>query len=144
MNISRIVGKPYGRLALAMFLAAAAATVTVAHDAKEDTIHVVQQHRLPDVPGKSATMITVSYLPGEASKAHVHPGSVFAYVLEGAITSQLEGGKPVTYKAGEGWYEPPRAPHLVSRNASDKAPAKLLAILLGDDGAALKEPYPSK
>jgi quercetin dioxygenase-like cupin family protein len=37
---------------------------------------------------------------------------VFAYVLEGSVVSQLECEAPVTYKAGESWYEPPRTPHL--------------------------------
>ena len=71
-------------------------------------------------------MAVVSYAPGQASTPHFHSGSVFAYVLEGEVVSQLEGQPPVTYKAGESWYEPPRAPHLVSRNASGTRPAKLL------------------
>lgn len=105
-----------------------------------EAVAVVQQQQLPDVPGKTATMVVVSYQPGEASAAHVHPGSVFAYVLEGEVESQLEGGKVVKYKAGDSWYERPDQPHLVSRNASSTAPAKLLAVLLHDDGVPIKKP----
>ena len=65
---------------------------------------------------------------------------MFAYVLEGEIISQLEGEPEHVYKAGESWYEPPRKPHLVSRNASSKKPAKLLAVLLGDEGGPVKLP----
>jgi quercetin dioxygenase-like cupin family protein len=86
--------------------------------------------------------IVVGYGPGQASKAHVHPGSVFAYVIEGELISQLEGQPPVAYKAGQSWYEPPRVLHLVSRNASSTAAAKLLAVLIVDDGMPSKEPWP--
>jgi quercetin dioxygenase-like cupin family protein len=46
----------------------------------------------------------------------------------------------VHYRSGQSWYEPPRAPHLVSKNASATAPARLLVWLLVDEGAALKQP----
>ena len=110
--------------------------------AHEETTALVQRQKLPDLPGKTGLLLVISYAPGQASKAHVHPGSVFAYVLEGEVTSQLEGQAPVTYKAGQSWYEPPRVPHLVSRNGSNTAPAKLLAMLIVDDGAPAKEPWP--
>jgi len=87
-------------------------------------------------------MAVVSYEPGQASSPHVHSGSVFAYVLEGEVVSQLGGQPPVTYKAGESWYEPPRIAHLVSRNASTTRPAKLLAWLVMDEGGKVKEPLP--
>ena len=106
----------------------------------QETVTPVQQQALPDVAGKQVVMAVVSYAPGQASQPHVHSGSVFAYVLEGEIVSQLEGQAPVTYKAGQSWYETPRIGHLVSKNASSTQPAKLLAWLIGDQGAPLKEP----
>ena len=63
-------------------------------------------------------------------------------VLEGEVVSQLGGQPPVTYKAGESWYEPPRIAHLMSRNASTTRPAKLLAWLVMDEGGKVKEPLP--
>src|SRR5678810_793127 len=62
----------------------------------EDAVSVLIKQRLADVTGKEATVITVDYAPGAASDQHFHPGSVFAYVLEGAVVSQL-GGEPVSY-----------------------------------------------
>ncbi|MFJ3050136.1 cupin domain-containing protein [Pseudomonas nitroreducens] len=108
--------------------------------ANPEKIEVQQEQKLPDAAGKKGLMITVSYEPGQASGAHVHSGSVFAYVLEGAVISQLEGQKPVTYQAGQSWYEAPNTPHLVSRNASDKKPAKLLVWMLLDEGAPVLTP----
>jgi len=95
---------------------------------------------LPDLPGKVATVLTVQYAPGTASDAHQHPGSVFAYVLEGAVVSQLEGEKPVTYTAGQSWYEPPGQAHVVLRNASREETAKILVFILTQEGEELKSP----
>lgn len=114
--------------------------VAFAHDAGQETITPVQKQSLPDVPGKEVLIAIVGYAPGQASAAHVHSGSVFAYVLEGEIVSQLEGQPPVTYKAGQSWYETPRIGHLVSKNASATKPAKLIAWLIVDEGAPLLTP----
>ncbi|WAH60441.1 cupin domain-containing protein [Pseudomonas silvicola] len=112
-----------------------------AHEAGHDNVEVLQQQALPNAPGKQAMMLTVTYAPGQASAAHSHPGSVMAYVLEGSVVSQLQGQPPVTYKAGQYWYEPAGTVHLVSRNASASQPAKLLVWVLKDAGQAVLEPY---
>jgi quercetin dioxygenase-like cupin family protein len=119
-----------------------AAGVALAHDGGEETTTPLQRQSLDDVPGKTVLLVRVDYAPGQSSRAHVHPGSVLAYVLEGEVVSQLQGQPPVTYRAGQSWYEPPGVPHLVSRNASDSAPARLLAWLIVADGAPPKKPWP--
>jgi quercetin dioxygenase-like cupin family protein len=48
--------------------------------------------------------------------------------------SQVEGQPERIYRAGESWYETPGAHHLISRNASDTEPAKLLAVFIADTG----------
>lgn len=101
----------------------------VAHE----TITPAFAHAIPNVPGKTLTALVVTYKPGGTSLAHRH-GSAFvvAYVLSGAIRSQLEGGQPKVYRAGESWTEAPGAHHLVSENASRTEPASLLAIFVAD------------
>src|SRR5262247_3050911 len=49
--------------------------------------------KLPNVPGKTLTVVQVDYRPGGFSAPHRHPASgfVFAYVLSGTIRSQVEG-----------------------------------------------------
>jgi len=106
----------------------------------EDNVSVLMKERLADMTGKEGTVITVDYAPGAASEIHAHPGSVFAYVLEGAVVSQLEGGEPTTYSKGQGWYEFPKKPHVVSKNASKTEPAKLLVFLLSQEGESIKVP----
>lgn len=109
----------------------------------EDTVSVLIKQRLADMAGKEGTVITVDYAPGAASDQHFHPGSVFAYVLEGAVVSQLGGAEPVTYTKGQSWYESPKTPHVVSRNASKTEPAKLLVFFLSQEGEALVIPIKS-
>lgn len=93
---------------------------------------------LPNVPGSSITAVVVNYAPGGRSGQHHHAGSVFAYVLSGAIRSQNSATGPVEiYKAGASFFEPPGSEHLVSENASATEPASLLAVFVAPDGANL-------
>ena len=89
-----------------------------------------------NVPGKSLQAVTVSYPPGARSAAHHHANSAFimAYVISGAIRSQLEGEPARVYRAGETWSEAPGAHHTISENASPTEPAVLLAVFLLDTG----------
>ena len=105
-----------------------------------DSVSVLMEQPSADMAGKVATMLTVVYALGAASDPHVHPGSVFAYVLEGTVVTQLEGEQPMTYTKGQSWYESPKKPHLVSRNANATEPAKFLVLLLSHEGEALKVP----
>jgi len=74
---------------------------------------------LTQAPGKSLEALRVSYVPGEASKPHSHDRDAFVYVLSGRVRSQVEGQPLRVYAAGENWFEPAGARHLVSENASD-------------------------
>ena len=110
-----------------------------AHDA--ETVKQIFAKQLPNVPGNSMTAFVVEYAPGGKSTSHHHSGSVFAYVLEGEIRSQISDGQPAkVFKAGESFYEPPGSDHLVSENASATKPAKLLAVFVADDNAVLTAP----
>jgi quercetin dioxygenase-like cupin family protein len=110
----------------------------------EEKITLLQQQVLKDAPGKQVLMVTVDYAPGQESTPHVHPGSVFAYVLQGEVVSQLAGKGEVKYRVGESWYEPPEVPHLVSRNASPTKPARLLVLLITGENDPIKRPLPKR
>lgn len=90
---------------------------------------------LPDVSGKEGLIETVVLSPGEVDPAHRHNADVFVYVLEGSIVTQLEGQKPQTVHAGEGFYESPEDVHVASRNASATQPAKLVVFFVKTIGA---------
>ena len=109
-----------------------------AHEAAPENVKVLQEKMLKNVPGKKTMMLTVDYAPGQSSIAHKHEGTAMAYVLEGAITSQVKGEPAITYKAGEFWYEAAGSEHLVSKNASTTEPAKLLVFMvMGEKEAVL-------
>jgi quercetin dioxygenase-like cupin family protein len=103
---------------------------------------VVFEHDLPEVnlKGWSATVVEVSYAPGEASAAHRHPGITIAYVLEGEIRSKVGDEPEKTYTTGQMFLETPGQLYAVSRNASTTRPAKLLAVLLAEKGKQLTTP----
>jgi uncharacterized cupin superfamily protein len=65
--------------------------------------------------------------PGAATGKHAHPTPRFVYVLEGAVTLEIEGKSPATYKAGEAFQESPNVAHNF-RNASATQPAKALGF----------------
>ncbi|HSE22718.1 MAG TPA: cupin domain-containing protein [Pyrinomonadaceae bacterium] len=90
---------------------------------------------LKDIPGKEVQMITVEYPPAGADPVHRHNADGFIYVLEGTVIMQVEGGKAVTLKAGETFYEGPEDVHTVGRNASSTKPAKFVVFLLKTAGA---------
>ena len=93
---------------------------------------------LPNVPGQELTSVVVSYAPGGTSPAHRHAGSVYAYVLTGAIRSENSATGPAkVYRAGESFFEPPGSTHLVSENASATEPASLLAVFVAPTGSVL-------
>jgi quercetin dioxygenase-like cupin family protein len=129
MKIKSILSAACAAIAITIGLPAAA------HDTGE-TVTPHFDHVIPNIPGKSLVAIVVDYAPGGASPAHVHSSSafVFAYVVSGAIESQVNDGTKRVYHAGESWYEDPGSHHNVSRNASDTEPAKLLAVFVADTG----------
>jgi quercetin dioxygenase-like cupin family protein len=114
---------------LAAALAFSLSTVALAHDPSEK-VTVLQEQLLKNAPGKKAMMIEVDYQPGQSSIAHKHDGTAMAYVLEGEVISQVKGEQPITYKKGQFWYEPAGSEHLVSKNASQNKPAKLLVFMV--------------
>lgn len=93
---------------------------------------------IPNIPGKSILGVVVDYPPGAGNPPHHHAGSAFvtAYVLQGAVRSQVDDGPVKIYHAGEYFTEKPGAHHRVSENASKTEPAKMLAIFVLDTGDA--------
>lgn len=100
----------------------------------DDIVKPNFSHVLPNMPGKSLVAVEVSYPPGGASLPHRHAQSAFiyAYVVSGRIVSRVGGQPEHAYGAGESFHELPGEHHLISRNASDSEPAKLLAVFVVD------------
>ncbi|SAL53803.1 cupin domain-containing protein [Caballeronia humi] len=119
--------------AAALAIASVAPAYAHGDAAGRETITPAFVEAMPNVPGKTMTALVVDYAPGGKSDPHRHGQAfVVAYVLSGAIRSQVNDGETRVFHAGEHWIEKPGAHHTVSENASDTEPAKLLAIFVAD------------
>lgn len=123
-------------LTLSLLATAGGTEIAHADDAKTNPLLT---RPLAGIEGKEAVMLTVEYPPGGASAPHRHNANTFVYVLEGAVVMQVQGGKEVTLKAGDTFYESPTDIHLVSRNASKTEPAKFLVFFVKEAGAPTLE-----
>lgn len=119
---------------LALGLTAIVLGVSPALAQTGEQVKPVFEHALPNTEGKSMAAVVVSYPPGGKSPAHHHARSafVYAYVLSGAIRSQVDDEPAKVYRVGESFYEVPGSHHRISENASDSNPASLLAVFVVD------------
>ncbi len=90
------------------------------------------QRPLTGVDGKQVIIKHFTIPPGFVGERHFHPGPVFVYVLEGAITIET-GGKTQTVSAGELYQEPLREV-MQGRNQSASEGAKFVVFQVGDAG----------
>jgi quercetin dioxygenase-like cupin family protein len=104
------------------------------------TVKERMQKALAGVPGKQITMVTVEYAPGGSSGPHTHSGPVFGYVLAGTVVFRLDDGPETILREGDVFYEAPGQVHQTSRNASQTRPARLLAIIVGEEGQPITTP----
>ena len=125
------------RLRLICAAACAAFTGPVA----AEQVKPLFSHALPNAAGKTLTAVEVAFAPGAKADPHRHGQAfVYAYVLSGVIKSQLAGEPARVFHAGQSWFEPPGADHLVTQNLSLSAPARLLVVFVAEAGATLKIP----
>jgi len=83
-----------------------------------------------DGKAASATVLEVTFEPGQKDSPHRHTGPVFGYVLEGQYEHALDDEPVKKYKAGNTFYEPSGSVHRVARNPSGKNRTRLLAVIL--------------
>jgi quercetin dioxygenase-like cupin family protein len=120
------------------------AAKTVAGKAERGSLAL--SHALPPMDGNHLVVkvVEVNYGPGESSVVHSHPCPVIGYIAQGALRFQVKGEAETTYKAGESFYEAPNGVHVVSANASQTEPAKLIAYFVCDHEGPLSVAPPSE
>ena len=114
------------RLLLLVFVACTAWSQDAPRSVGKDLMVKV----LPDLAGREAVVRANVYPPGTSNPPHRHNAHVFLHVLEGQLIVQLKGGQPVTLNPGDTYYEAPDDIHMVSRNPSDKVPARALIFMV--------------
>src|SRR5437764_12982991 len=70
---------------------------------KATTDRVVLSRSLPVMKGDrlKITVVEVTYAPGAASRPHSHSCPVVAYVVSGAVRTQVKGEPEAVYRVGE-------------------------------------------
>ncbi len=122
-------------LALAVCAAFGVGGMTLAQHTGKGQVKVTQLSQrdiIEKLDGKAAraTVVEVTFEPGQKDSPHHHAGPVFGYVLEGEYEHAIDDEPVKTYKAGETFYEPSGAVHRVARNPSGKTRTRLLAMIL--------------
>src|SRR5262245_45962154 len=85
-------------------------TAGSAHGAPlRETVTGAADKPISNLPGKRLVSQIVAYPPGASSAPHRHARSAFiyAYVLSGAIRSQVDDEPVRVYRPGEAWFESP-------------------------------------
>jgi quercetin dioxygenase-like cupin family protein len=114
----------------------AAATSTTASPPQ---LNVLLQQALPNAEGKTFTSQIVDFPPGAGAPPHRHGQAfVYAYVLQGAVRSQVDDQPATTYHQGENWFEEPGAHHVVAANPSSTERAELLVVYVSTAGDPLQ------
>lgn len=127
-------------------VAAMIGTATAAHaqnvPAAKERARVAFTRSLPKLDGTKlkATVVEVTYAPGDSSTAHRHPCPVVGYVIEGSYRNRSGDEPEAVFTAGQTFYEAPGAVHRVSANASTVRPVRFLAYFVCDSDAPLTAP----
>jgi quercetin dioxygenase-like cupin family protein len=122
-------------LAFAVVAAIAVGGVTLAHHAENGEVKVTElsaRDIIEKLDGKDAraTVVEVTFDPGQKDLPHRHAGPVFGYVLEGEYEHAIDDKPIKKYKAGDTFYEPTGCVHRVAQNPSTKSKTRLLAVIL--------------
>lgn len=89
---------------------------------------------LPHGDFREVEAVMIDLPPGAAAPRHRHDVAVVAYVLEGTVENQFDGGAVQIHKIGDSWWEAPGTVHDTARNASPTARARLLVVYIGEVG----------
>jgi len=92
-----------------------------------------QKITYPVTDKAEVTAMTVDLAPGAETGWHKHPIPVYAYVVSGSLSVELEDGKILSFGAGEAVFEVVNTFHN-GRN-SGTVPVKLAVFYLGSEGA---------
>jgi quercetin dioxygenase-like cupin family protein len=100
----------------------------------------VASQPLANAPGMTLTAAHLTVPPGARSNPHRHAGTVFVYVIKGAVCSQITGDPGLRpYVAGQSFFEPPGSQHLGFTNPGIVT-AEVLVTFVADAGATLTAP----
>ena len=102
---------------------------------KTDTTSVGQKISYPNVEHAEVTVFRITMNPGASTGWHKHGIPLFAYILQGELTVERDGGLVNLYKTGEAVSE---MQHIYHQGINKgKEPTILIAFYLGGDNRPL-------
>ena len=99
-----------------------------------------QPIQYPKTENPEVRVVMVEIPAGTETGWHKHPMPAYAYVLAGTVTVELEGGKSVSFHAGEAFAEAVDTLHN-GKNSGTEA-VKILMVVTGEKGKRIAEPAP--
>lgn len=147
---ARMARHALARCAMVLSIAVALPAAAQERAAQRTGPRVLFSMPLQDMPGMSLTVVELASGPNPQppstaerhGRGHRHPGSVLVYVTQGALRMALEGEPVQIVHAGETFFEPPRAHHVISENASATEPSRAIAFMIVPEGEPLTVPEP--
>ncbi len=112
---------------------------TLVPAAGETAITPVLTTAIKGMPNTEAKILLFDVDPGWKTDHHIHPGQLFVYILEGGLRLEVDGAEPVSYAAGEAFYELPDL-GMVGANLSATERAKFVVFQFGETGQPLMVP----
>ena len=102
---------------------------------KTDTTSIGQKINYPGFANDEVSIVKVTIPPGKSTGWHKHVFPVFAYVLQGTLTVEVENHKTLQYPANTSFSEVINTLHNGTNNG--KEDVILIAFFLGEKGKPL-------
>src|ERR1700682_4172072 len=96
---------------------------------------------MPTGEKQEVRVLTASLKPGDQTVFHTHRSPVTVYILEGALTLEMEGGGPDTVKAGQALVEPPNV-KMTGYNRSTADSIRLIIFYVSEPDTPFLDPIP--
>lgn len=89
-----------------------------------------QKLSYPKIDNPEVTAVIVEIPPGGETGWHLHPVAVYAYVLSGSLTIEIESGKRYNFKEGDAIIEVVNTAH--NGMNTGQVPVKLVVFYTGE------------
>jgi quercetin dioxygenase-like cupin family protein len=131
--MKRMVGMLTVTLAVGIVVGLIGNHVLIAQQEPVKRTVLLNRTELAGIEGKEGLVYLIEVAPGATVPKHFHPGHELAYLLEGALTLEVEGKPSATLKAGDVEHLPPKVVHS-GKNASTTTPAKFVVFGVYEKG----------
>jgi quercetin dioxygenase-like cupin family protein len=102
---------------------------------KTDTTSIGQKIIYPNFANDEVSIVKVTLPPGKSTGWHKHLFPVFAYVLQGTLTVEIENKKPMQFPANSSFSEVINRLHNGINNGTEDV--VLIAFFMGEKGKPL-------